>query len=223
MVAILAPWVVYNATRFEKVELLSSQFGATFRDSNCPATYYGARLGWVDVECRSDPPPTARAPAAGDESARDLQWRQDAFRYMNDHRSRVPVVVAARVGRLWQVYRPIQQMAIEPPCGNPERPRRLAFYAFWLLLPTALAGAFVLQARSVSLLPFVALAAIVTITAAVTVGLLRYRAAAEVPIVLLSAVAVDALWRSLSPTRRSQAGSPAVPPAAGAGSTAVET
>jgi 4-amino-4-deoxy-L-arabinose transferase-like glycosyltransferase len=196
--AVLAPWLVYNATRFDKIELLSTQFGPTLRDANCPATYYGPRLGFVDANCKRGRPPTAtpRAQIDGDESVVDSIARHDALRYIDAHRSRFPVVLAAREGRVWAAFRPLQQMRVEPSRGQPAVVRRGAFYAYWVLLPFGIAGGFVLRARAVSLLPFLAFVASVVIAAAITYGYTRYRAAAEVPLVLLGAVAIDALVRA---------------------------
>jgi hypothetical protein len=168
------------------------------RDANCPATYYGARLGFVDEECRRDRPPTATPPdeIRGDESVVDSITRHDALRYIKAHRARVPIVVVAREARVWSVFRPLQQMEIEPRRGIPHGVRTTAFYAYWLLLPFGIAGALVLRARAISLVPFLAFVANVVIAAAITYGYTRYRAAAEVPLVLLGAVAIDALVRA---------------------------
>ncbi len=207
MAAVLAPWSIYNATRFDKVVLLSTQLGPTLRDANCPATYYGARLGFVDADCQRDRPPTLtpRSEIEGDESEVDATMRADAFRYIREHRARVPIVVLAREGRIWGVFRPIQQMSVEPARGINQAIRKGSFYAYWLLLPLGIAGAIVLRRRGVSLVPFLAFVASVVVAAAITYGYTRYRAGAEVPLVLLGGVALDALWRALTggaPTRR---------------------
>jgi 4-amino-4-deoxy-L-arabinose transferase-like glycosyltransferase len=203
MVVVLAPWSVYNATRFDKLELLSTQLGPTLRDANCPATYYGVRLGFVDAGCHRGRPPT-QTPARkirGDESSVDAITRRDALRYADAHRTRLPVVLVAREARMWSVFRPVQQMHIEPGRGIPKGVRTGAFYAYWVLLPLGIAGAFVLRARAISLVPFLAFVANVVAAAAITYGYTRYRAAAEVPLVLLSAVALDAFARALLWTR----------------------
>ena len=53
----------------------------------------------------------------------------------------------------------------------------------------------ILRRRRVTLIPLLAVFAEVVVTAAFAFGDTRYRAPAEVAIVLLAAVAVDALWR----------------------------
>jgi hypothetical protein len=73
---------------------------------------------------------------------------------------------------------------------------------YYALLPAAIFGAVVLRRRRVTLLPLVALCVTVSIGAALTYGFTRFRAAAEVAIVLLAAVAVDAVLRRRARLRR---------------------
>jgi uncharacterized membrane protein YfcA len=63
-----------------------------------------------------------------------------------------------------------------------------------LALPFAVAGAVRLRRRSVLLLPLLLFLAAVALVVGVTFGSVQYRAPAEVPIVVLAAVGVDALW-----------------------------
>ena len=78
---------------------------------------------------------------------------------------------------------------------------------YWALIPAAIFGVVVLRRRRVRLLPLLALAASVTIGTAVTYGFTRFRAAAEVAIVLLAAVAVDAVLRRRARQRQAIAAS----------------
>jgi hypothetical protein len=78
------------------------------------------------------------------------------------------------------------------------QPVQWAQWSFYLLLPIAIAGAVVLRLRRVKVYPLLAQAALATFVAATTFGVTRYRAGAELGLVLLAAVAVDALlqrWR----------------------------
>jgi hypothetical protein len=63
----------------------------------------------------------------------------------------------------------------------------------WPLLGLGAVGTVVLRRRRVPLLPLLAPLAVVTVAAAVFYGRLRFRCAAEVPIVVLAAVGVDQL------------------------------
>jgi hypothetical protein len=58
----------------------------------------------------------------------------------------------------------------------------------------AVVGAVVVRRKGVTLIPLLAPAVIVRVVAAVFYGLVRFRAPAEVSIVVLAAVAIDAAW-----------------------------
>ena len=100
------------------------------------------------------------------------------------------MVLAARVGRVWSVYEPFQT-----PEGRNVRVQKLGTVMYWLLVPLAAWGLIALRRRGVStwilLMPFV----VVTVTALVTYGNVRFREPAELSLVILAAVALDALWR----------------------------
>jgi asparagine N-glycosylation enzyme membrane subunit Stt3 len=66
---------------------------------------------------------------------------------------------------------------------------------YWLMLPLAIAGAFVLHRRRVHLWPLLATAVTVCLVAALTYGQQRFRIAAEPAIIVLAAVTLVALGR----------------------------
>jgi hypothetical protein len=66
---------------------------------------------------------------------------------------------------------------------------------YYVLLPLAVAGVAVLWRRRITIVPFVSLAVLATITAAVSFGITRYRVGLDVGITILAGVAVDAVWR----------------------------
>jgi hypothetical protein len=66
---------------------------------------------------------------------------------------------------------------------------------FWLLAPLAIAGAWLLHRRRQPLVILLMPVAMVTLTALLTYGSTRFRFAAEPSIVVLAAVALDALVR----------------------------
>jgi hypothetical protein len=73
------------------------------------------------------------------------------------------------------------------------------------MLAFGIAGAIVLARRRGGVLILLAFAVIPLASVAVTFAQTRYRAVAEIPLVLLSAVAIDALWRQLRPDRQMDA------------------
>ena len=101
-------------------------------------------------------------------------------------------MITARLGRVWEVYRPFQNAEMTRIDGRPLEVARLGLYAFWLLVPTAIAGGFVLRRRRVSLLPLVAMVLLVTATAATAYGGVRFRIPAEVAMIAAAGVAIDA-------------------------------
>jgi hypothetical protein len=189
-VAVMVPWIAHNMGRFDEPVLLAAGTGRVLAYGNCDATYSGQKLGYWDDSCTlAEFPP-------GDESVVDVAHRELAMDYMSEHKGRVPVVVAARVGRMWGVYRPIQNVNFDILFERRgEWPARAGLAMYAVLLPTAVAGAVVLHRRRITIVPFVGIAAMVTFTAALTFGVTRYRVPVDVILTVLGGVAVDALWR----------------------------
>ena len=91
--ATVAPWLVYNATRFDRPVLMSTNDGATLADTNCPAAYSGPGLGLYIFQCH-----VPAVDESGDESDRARNLTEVGLRYARDHADRLPVVVG-RPGR----------------------------------------------------------------------------------------------------------------------------
>lgn len=198
-VLVFAPWMIYNAGRFEEPVTVSSGGGTTLAAGNCDLTYFGEHLGFYNVLCLDEPHHT-RHP--GDASQRDVSWREQATAYMSEHRGRLPTVVAARVGRVWHLYKPDQSLVldgwVERRAGGPEsgdqRLVRAALYSFYGLAALSIGGAVLLRRRRRPLWPLMMQPLLVTVIAAATFGVTRYRAGAELTLVLLAAVALGWLW-----------------------------
>jgi hypothetical protein len=73
--------------------------------------------------------------------------------------------------------------------------QKLGVLAFFLLVPFAVAGALVLRRRRTPLWIMLVPILVVSATALLTYGNLRFREPAELSVVVLAAVALDALWR----------------------------
>jgi hypothetical protein len=198
---VMGPWVVRNLTTFDEPTVLGTGFGWVLAYGNCDATYSGEFLGyWSDQCALQDYPPHL------EESRIDLRARRKATDYIDDHLSRVPVVVAARIGRVWDVFRPTQNVHFN---DFYERRGEAASWAvligYYLMLPFAIGGLVVMRRRRVPIFPMIAIAVSVTITVAFSFGITRYRAPVDVVLPVLAAVALDALWRrrvqpSVTPT-----------------------
>lgn len=182
---VIAPWVAYNATRFRERVYLTSGLGLTLAFANCRTTYQGERLGSWGVLCGLPVP-------GGDASEQDSAWRGRAQRFAADRVTQIPVVLAAREGRTWGVFRPLQQTKFDMGIGSPLWVERFRLIAYWALVPFAVLGTLILRRRRIPLIPLIAPVVGVLVTTAMTFGDTRFRAPAEVPIVLLAAVAIGA-------------------------------
>src|SRR5262249_47339827 len=125
----------------------------------------------------------------GDESVLAKIYRRRAIDYMKAHKKRVPIVVAARGGRTWSGFRPMDMLTFNLGEG---RERGVIAWGMWMyypLLALGVAGAIVAWRRSarrcwVLLVPAIAS----TIGVAATYGQTRFRAAVEPSIVVFAAV-----------------------------------
>jgi 4-amino-4-deoxy-L-arabinose transferase-like glycosyltransferase len=191
-VVLLGPWVGYNLARFEEPAFLSTGSGVTLVDTSCDDVYSGDFIGWWSFACIPDR-------LSNDEAVNDRENREVALRYVRHHESDVPKVVAARVGRMWGVFRPFQTAELDARGLNANRTGLIASY---VLIPLGVFGLILLRRRRQPILPMLALAAMVTITAVIFYGALRFRVPADVAIVVCAAVAVDAIWSRLRPAPR---------------------
>lgn len=186
-VVVLAPWTIRNLATFDKPFLISTNGEAIWAGANCHQTYYTDQIGAWIFNCYGPRP-------AGDESVQALAYRDRGLRYMRHHTGRLPAVVAARLGRLWDVYRPwTQGTFFSATEGRRPRATHVALIVYWALLPLAVAGAVLLRRRRRELWILLAPVVMVTLVAATTYGTTRFRTAAEPSIVLLAAVSLQAL------------------------------
>jgi len=205
----IAPWAIYNSTRFDHPEVISSGFGSTLAVTSCDGTFGGPKLGFWDFDCVVEipNPPTER-------SDRDVFYRDEAFRYLKAHQAELPKVALARAGRTWGLFRPFQQIQLDTIEQRPVGVSRAALFSLWLLLVAAVAGAVVLRRRGGLLLPLLVLPGALTVASMMIYGTSRFRAVAEPAVVLLVAVALAAVGGRFVPRGRHSGGRrPAIPKA----------
>lgn len=195
-VAIIGPWVAYNNQpgRFANPVAIVAGSGIAMSYGNCDAAYNGPLLGFWSWRCG-----LGSLPASEDESVIDAAARDQATAYIRSHLSQQPKVIAARVGRLFHVYRPIQSIGFD---NLLERrglwPSRLALALYYPITLLAIGGALVLWRRKLPVSPYLAVALSAIISAAATFGITRYRVGFDAAAVVLAGVAIDGLldaWR----------------------------
>ena len=194
--AVLAPWMIRNAATFEHFVPLSTNSDEVWVYANNPWAYGtedgGTFLGfwyypWQDqLRAESGEP-------RGDASEKARYWREQGVEYANQHRDRLPIVVAARVGRAWNVYAPFQNARFDQIDGKRLWVSQLGVFAWWAALALALPGAWLLRRRRVTIIPFVALATLVTVTAIYAYGANRFRTPLDLAALVLAAVTIDHL------------------------------
>ena len=216
---VISPWIVRNLLAFEEPVLLSNGAGTVLVQANCDSTYYGPDLGYWQISC-GQPAPYGPGGELLDESQRDRVVRDRAFDYIRDHQGRlVDTVVPARMGRLWAVYQPIGQLRLDTLVDRRSfAVSVLGLVQYYLLIPFAAAGVVLLWRRRGTLLVVTAWIPVVTLTGITAFGNTRYRTAAEVSLILLAAVTIDAIISRRLSARATQSPDPPIEQAPGGSS-----
>jgi hypothetical protein len=124
-----------------------------------------------------------------------------AREYAEDHLGRVPVVVAARVARTWNLYGVGKDVSYAQFGGRNRTASKVKVAMLYLLVPLAVLGGWVLVRRGRPLLPLLAPVAMATVATALAYGFSHYRVGADVAVVVLGATGLDRLVARLSGDR----------------------
>lgn len=199
---VLAPWMARNARAFEHFVPLSTNSDEVFVYANNPWAYGeeddGRFLGfwyfpWQEqLRAEQGEPP-------GDASEKARYWREQGVAYARDHLDRLPTVLAARVGRAWNVYAPFENARFDQIDGKRLWVSQLSVFTWYGVVALAIPGLVLLRRRGVTILPFVALAVLLTVTSMYAYGHNRFRTPVDLAAVVLAAVTVDHLvgrWRA---------------------------
>jgi 4-amino-4-deoxy-L-arabinose transferase-like glycosyltransferase len=197
---VVAPWLARNWITFDQPTAISTNEGGLLAGANCPAAYYGDRIGAWSCFPVNDPAwGTNEAVISGHQRSRALE-------YASDHAGRVPAVVGVRVLRVWDLWKPRSTAAFEALIADRDvTAQRAAMLSLYVLVPFAIAGAVVLRRRGEPLRILVAPIVFVTLVAALSYGSTRFRVAAEPAIVVLAAVGGAAAWDRLRARTRGRA------------------
>jgi 4-amino-4-deoxy-L-arabinose transferase-like glycosyltransferase len=197
-VLVLTPWLVRNQIAQDRFPLISTNGALTQAATNNDVTFYGPRTGFVCHTCEVK----TSCWRIKDEIAQSECVEDQSRRYIRAHLARFPVVVAAREGRLWNVYDPGRDLRYSGLWARGYRVAFLGLIMYAAMVPFALAGALILRRRRVPLLPLLVPFAVAAVIAAATFGFSRYRLVADLSLVVLAAVSLDALISRWSERRR---------------------
>jgi hypothetical protein len=188
---VLAPWTVYNATRFEDPVVLSTNGGSALLIGNCPTAYHGRLLGYNDGACVATLP---REPGM-DRSQVDTLARQAAVDNISANLDRLPVVVPARIGRTLAVFRPSQTVDLVAGWMTTDSTPIWAWVAsYWLILAFAVIGLVRAWRTRAFILPLVGPLIISAVVVVTTSGEPRFHTISDLGVIVLGAVGVRALF-----------------------------
>ncbi|MGH9059683.1 MAG: glycosyltransferase family 39 protein, partial [Acidimicrobiales bacterium] len=188
----VAPVVAFNLSRFDRPVYISDGLGVTLASANCPLTYHGPTTGYWAMACAVAAPVDPRA----DESVQGAEAQSYAVAFIRHHAGDLPRLTFERLGRAFGFYHPLQQVHLDALLES--RPRRWALSGlamYYGLAALSVGGVVVLRRRRLPVFPLLAIGADVAVSVALTFGQTRYRSTFEVSLVLLAAVAVDAVFR----------------------------
>jgi hypothetical protein len=186
---VIGPWVLRNAIKLDG-PTLSTNTGVTLSGSYNNAVFRsGPRFGGWQLTWGATAP--GRLDSRENPVAADRVLVRHAGDYARDHVGKLPLVVTARVGRLWGVYHTGDQLAFDVAEGRERRWQEAGQYFHWLLLPCAIFGIALVDNRRWLLIlgPIV----LVTMNAAVFYGSTRMRVAAEPSLALFAAFGIVTL------------------------------
>jgi hypothetical protein len=192
---VVLPWAVRNERAVGMLTIATTSPSSALAGSYCDTTFSGADLGSWSYPCVVAASP-AGAPAGPDEAATARSQQAAARRYLGDHLSRLPVVLAAREARVWGFWDP-HDLARR----DAEENRRYGWQLLSRPLDAALAvagttGLVVLARRRLNEQPSVLLLfaplVVVCLGAAVTYGNPRFNAIAHPMLAIGVAVLVGA-------------------------------
>lgn len=179
---VVAPWVVYNFTRFEEPTFLTTSDGHGLLGATCNTTYYGREIGLWTTGCL--PIGDSRI----DESVNSRELRERAIDYIDAHKTRLPVVMVARVGRLLGVYDPQEIARFTSLEGRPRWATYLGMVSFLILAVLAVVGCVAMRRRRARFWALLAPIWIVLVFAVLYYGTPRFRSPAEPSIVVLGVI-----------------------------------
>jgi hypothetical protein len=154
------------------------------KGANCPAAYHGPDVGYWRIDCVT--------PYRSDNEAKNgVKWARDGLGFERDHIGDLPRVMSVRLLRTWGLFQPRRMVHFAE--GQKLTAARAGLITYYVLLALSGCGIVVLRRRREPLLILVAPAIAVSLVSVLYYGLPRFRAPAELSLIVLSAVALVAL------------------------------
>jgi 4-amino-4-deoxy-L-arabinose transferase-like glycosyltransferase len=180
---LIAPWTARNWAEFGRPVLISTNDGTLLAGANCDLTYHGEDVGFWNIKCISER-------SIANEARQEAHWRSEGASYATAHLGRLPAVLAVRLLRTWDLYQPRRMVSFAE--GRWIRADQAGIAVYYLLLPLAIAGGWLLRRRR-DLLVLLAPVALVVVLSLIGYGIPRFRAPAEITIVVLAALTLTRL------------------------------
>ena len=212
-ILVMTPWLVRNLTTFEKPVLFSTNGDAVLGVANCPATYYDSNVVgyWAPCASLTRRQSASAATARLEESTNAAQLRSAGLDYLWSHRARfAKVVVWARLARVWDVFpNPMNNIRVTQGEGRNQKVLIAGLAMYWAVAFLAVCGARLLyRRRGPPLWPLLTPFVVVCVVAVYAYGAIRFRAVAEPSLLVLAAIAVDAIVSAVFPSPESLPGRP---------------
>lgn len=199
-VIVVAPWVLFNLSRFDEPVTLTTNDGTTLLGSYCDATFGGPELGGWSIFCVTDNP----AYAMDEEpSVRSARHRDLAIDYAHDHVRQLPKVVVARVARTLDLYGLDSLVAQDVGRSATGGPRGPASSRGGSRPHFEVVGAVHLARRRRRVLALLCCpVAAVAFTTVVFYGAHRIRSSMEPTVAVLTAITISGWWSTQSTRQR---------------------
>jgi 4-amino-4-deoxy-L-arabinose transferase-like glycosyltransferase len=191
---VLAPWTIRNVHAFHALVLISTNQASAVAGANCPSTWYTGEIGSWDNACVYNRDP--KQATARNEAVRFNLAERAGLRYATHHIARAPVVVAARLARVWGLRKGVLVGSLPRITGRAPWLLGVGYVMYYVLAVLAIGGFVLLRRRRVPVWILLSTVVLVTIEAVLVYGDVRFRQPAELTLVLFAAVAVDGLWRA---------------------------
>jgi 4-amino-4-deoxy-L-arabinose transferase-like glycosyltransferase len=181
---VVGPWVVRNAIEMH-TPTISTLSSSVAGGANCKVTYSGREIGWWDTSC---PHPELLKKLGEAQYANRVTHR--GISYAANHASRLPVVMAARFGRTWGLWNPVNEARLESPQSRNYRWQMFAWPVSLCTLVLGLVGWRMLAVRRRPIALLVAPAAMTTVITLFGYGNTRFRGPAECALAIGAAAAI---------------------------------